>query len=182
MSFKLKFRDKYLEFKLDRAMQNTKLYKDLSEFMRTRIYQNTKRGYYGGIRKNLAKFRPLSAGYVASRQAALKGEAKSIGRGSAARKTALKKFGPFFSPKRSNLTYTGEMLEALDSKYKPGDQTFGVFVKSTSRSDDSGLTNLDVAKKVNDYRPFPTIDTKGINTMVRLIIASVRRSLRGSRR
>jgi len=180
MSFKIKFRDKYLEFKLDKAIKNKSLYNDLSVFMQNRIYQNTKRGYYGGIRKNLSKFKPLSDGYIKSRQSALRGTAKATKlTGSTARKAALKKFGDFFSPKRSNLTYSGEMLDALDSKVSTNKQTVGVFVKDTGRSDDSGLTNREVAKKVNEARPFPTIDTKGINTMVRLIIASMRRSLRG---
>lgn len=191
MSFKLKFANNYLKFKLDRALENKAMYVELAEFMRTRIYQNTKRGYYGGIKKNLAKFKPLSDGYIESRREALKGKVKENKKGllgrkrsaKAARKKAIKNFGEFFAPPRSNLTFTGDLLNALDVDFDAKNRTIRAYVEASPRSDGSGLSNLEVAKLVNERgRPFPTIDVKGVNQMVRKIIASLRRSLRGSKR
>jgi len=190
MSFAFTLNKKILQYKLDRAIGDKNMLKDLATFMRTRIYTNTKRGYYAGIRKNLAKFKPLSDGYIQMRQFALKDEIKSNsktvfgGKRSAKskRKKALKQFGEFFNAKKSNLTLTGEMLNALDTSIDTGAPSVSVFVKPSSRSDDSGLTNLDVAIKVaEDGRPFLGIDAKGINTMTRIVMAAVRRKLKGSR-
>jgi hypothetical protein len=188
MSFKFALNKKLLEYKLEKAIGRGSLLSELATFMRERVYTNTKRGYYAGVKKNLAKFKPLSDGYVMMRQAALSDEVKASGKtllggkrsAKAKRKKALKQFGDFFNPKKANLTLTGEMLDALDSDYSTGDKTVRVFVQSSGRSDDSGLTNRDVAIKVAaDGRPFLGIDTKGVNTMTRMIIASARRYLRG---
>lgn len=187
MSFKLKLNKRILEYKLEKAISNKTLLNELAEFMRDRIYTNTKRGYYAGIRKNLSKFKPLSEGYINMRQMLLKDEVKANaktafgGKRSAKdkRKKALKEFGEFFNPKKSNLTMTGQMLDALDTRTDTSDTTVTVFVRSSGRTD-SDLSNQDVAIKVaEDGRPFLGIDDKGINTMTRMIIASVRRTLRG---
>ena len=192
MSFTIKVAQGTLKLRLKRAFQDPKMYKELSNFMRDRIYKSTKRGYYGGVRKNLAKFKPLSPGYVEMRKQALKGSTKQQKKGvfgkkrtaSQARKKAISKsFGAFFSPKKSNLTYTGQLLDALKPFYDARKQTMGVVVKASGRKDDSGLTNKQLAEKVtDDGRPFPTIDVRGINTMVRKIQSSIRRSLRGTKR
>jgi len=188
MSFTFTLNKKILQYKLDSAISDKNMLNELADFMRTRIYQNTKRGYYGGTRKNLAKFKPLSEGYIFMRQMALKDEikanAKTIlgGKRSAKskRKKALKKFGDFFNPKKCNLTLTGDMLDALDSSIDTSGPSARVFVRPSGRSDDSGLSNQAVAIKVaEDGRPFLGIDIKGINTMTRKVIASVRRKLRG---
>lgn len=190
MSFKFTLNKKYLQYRLDKAIADRSMLNDLADFMLNRIYTNTKRGYYAGVRKNLAKFKPLSPGYIMMRQAALKDEIRANAKtilgskrsAKSKRKKALKKFGDFFNPKKSNLTLTGEMLDALDSSIDTSGPSVRVYVKPSGRSDDSGLTNQAVAIKVAaDGRPFLGIDTKGVNTMTRMIIAAVRRKLRGSR-
>lgn len=162
---------------LDRAVRNNALLGDVAVFIRDRIYQNTKRGYYAGVRKNLAKFRPLSQNYVEYRKSLLGGEKKNAG---GDRKKAIKKFGEFFSPARSNLTMTGQMLDALDHSVNSSAGQISVFVKPTQRSDDGDekLTNAEVAKRVQDERPFLRLDETGVERVKRMVIADLRRRLK----
>lgn len=171
---------------LDKAIRNGALLTEIAVFIRDRIYQNTKRGYYAGVRKNLAKFRPLSEGYVAQRRALLKAEAKdakTLSRSKkSAKKKALKNFGDFFSPARSNLTLTGQMLDALDYRVDVAAGEISVFVEASQRDDDGSgetLTNADVAKKVQEAgRVFLRLDDTGIERVKRLVIADLRRRLK----
>jgi len=176
---------------INQVLKSYAVLSQIATFMRERIYQNTKRGYYAGVRKNLAKLKPLSPFYIKYRESLLKDQIKAGTNPNAkrlpksvaksyrkfVRKQALKKFGPFFSPKKSNLTFTGQMLEALDSKVDR--DVAVVFVQSSSRDDDSGLTNAQVAEKViREGRPFLRLDDKGVDRIRRAIISNLRRSLK----
>jgi phage gpG-like protein len=172
--------------KLDRAVRRTDLLREIASFIRTRIYSNTKRGYYAGIRKNLAKFKPLSPFYVEYRRSLLKDKvAGATGRFTSkqkAKQKALKKFGDFFSPARSNLTLTGQMLDALDYEIDTSSGSVRVFVEASQRDDDGSgenLSNADVAKKVqSEGRPFLRIDETGIERIKAMVIADLRRRLK----
>ena len=60
--------------------------------------------------------------------------------------------GERFSPNRSNLTYTGQMLNAITSK--PTRSGFELQIKNTLRSDSSS-SNKEIAKYVSEKgRPF----------------------------
>lgn len=61
------------------------------------------------------------------------------------RKTHTGQKGEFFSPTRSNLTLTGQMLSSLTSKSQ--DNKISVYVKDNSRSD--GNTNNKIAEYVS---------------------------------
>jgi hypothetical protein len=166
---------------LDKALRAPKLMGEIAEFIQERIYQNTKRGYYPGTRKNLAKLRPLSPGYIAMRKALLKG-AEADARGiltskKRAKKKAKAKFGEFFSPARSNLTMSGEMLDALGSTIDTSSGQVRIFVEDTQRTD--GLSNAAVATKVQEAgRKFLGLDDIGIDRVKRMVIADLRRRLK----
>lgn len=58
--------------------------------------------------------------------------------------------GKFGAPERSNLTFTGQMLESMEVSAEIGGFTISI---PASRRDD-GLTNEDVADRVRVARPF----------------------------
>jgi hypothetical protein len=173
---------KSLLIKIEKALRSDDVMRQIAQFTRDRIYTNTKRGYYAGVRKNLAKLRPLSDGYIKYRQSLLRGATKEIlgkRKSKRAKKNAKAKaittFGPFFSPKRSNLTLTGQMLEALDATVVGGKAK--IFVQASSRTD--GLTNKEVAAKVAENgRAFLGLDDNGIDRIRRSIISVLRRLLK----
>lgn len=167
---------------LHRAIRSRAMLQEIAVFIQTRIYQNTKRGYYAGVRKNLAKFRPLSEGYVAARKALLKGgessTLKKLGLKKTAKKLAKNNFGEFFSPARSNLTMTGQMLDALQSAVDAGKGQVTISVSNTSRKGED-LTNAQVAVRVAEAgRPFLGLDGTGRDRVVRMVIADLRRGLK----
>lgn len=148
-------------------------------FIKDRIYSSTKRG---NSLVTEDKLQPLSEGYIKKRRAIKRGDNKKAKKTSSKVKKALgfsiTTTGPFFSPARSNLTMTGQMLEALVYRLgkKPG--TVEVTVKDTGRKGED-LTNLDVAKKVASAgRPFLGLDLKGEDLIRRKVIAELRRSLK----
>lgn len=186
-----------LEAVFTKAIRDPSTLRAISEFLRSRIYQYTKRGFSlvdlrrirgrGGKQVgDPKKLKALSPGYIEMRKAALKDDIKAHGRNALgfkrkrkdARQRALKNFGPYFNPARSNLTLTGQMLEALESDSDPTEGTIKVYVSDSSR-DDSELSNADVAKKVSEEgRPFVGIDRVGRDRIKRMVIAQLRRSLK----
>lgn len=161
----VKVNSKGLNFKIEKqvkaALQDRTLIESLAKYVRDRIYQFTKRGISLATE---GKLKPLSPRYVKWRRKVQRGLSKV-------------KPGPFFSAARSNLTLTGQMLDALDFKADPKRQEFTVFVQDSGRDDD--LTNAEVAKEVAKFgRPFIGLDKKGVDVVTRKILASLRRSLK----
>jgi hypothetical protein len=126
------------------------------------IYKRTKSGWGVDSDKDEQAFKvrhdPLDDDYIKERKKALKGAVASTNRtfverlkvatglksqkksaNKSRKDRAIKKFGPFFSPARSNLTFTGQLLESL--KYKVSDGIIRVFVDGKR---DDGLDNQDV--------------------------------------
>lgn len=181
---------------LRKAIRDTRLLREVASFMRTRIYQYTKRGMSlatlrqrrGSGNKlvgDAKKLKGLSPLYIEYRKSLLKDQDKIAARGvfgkrsrKNSRKRALTKFGEFFSPSRSNLTLTGQMLDALKSDIDAVAGQATVYVDSTSRTD-SELNNAEVAKKVaEEGRPFLGLDRVGRDRIRRMAIAHIRRSLK----
>lgn len=85
-------------------------------------------------------------------------------------------FGPFGSPGKSNLTYSGQMLESI--RVQASARGFRVEIPNTKRSG-SSLTNADVAKHVQDNgRPFFALTEDEIQILVREIQREVRKLTR----
>lgn len=172
-----------IEVVLRKALKDTRLLREMAGFLKLRIYQYTKRGYsIAGNRKegDPEKLKPLTPGYIEHRRRLQgKGKSKKSKSSRAVRKTKdLPKLGAFFSPARSNLTLTGQMLDALKTTVDGISGKATVFVDDTPRTD-SDLTNAEVADKVTkDGRPFIGLDRVGRDRMRRMAIADIRRKLK----
>lgn len=168
---------------IKRALSSADLLTESAGYVRKRIYDFTKAG------KSLvtgSKLNELSPSYIAVR--------RNIGRWSKKRSKRQKltdpimgKFvpGAFFSPARSNLTFTGQLLDALLFTIDRQRSSFTVTVNDKTRKRapnekiGSEKTNLQVAVKVaKDGRPFIGIDDKGLEILQRKIIQSLRRKLK----
>lgn len=62
------------------------------------------------------------------------------------------KTGEFFSPNRSNLTFTGQMLDALTYKVNRAGASFEVFVKNTMRQATNKVSKSKVAKALSNKK------------------------------
>lgn len=147
----------------------------LGQFAVERIFNTTKLGFsMAGGEKH--KLKPLSEGYRRYR----------------AKYQAVHPVGSFFSPSRSNLTFTGQMLDALTFKINQSKRLFEVFVKDSARDpvmpislrkqkEPPRMSNAEVAAEVADNgRPFIGLDTQATNRMRNEIIKDLRRKLRRS--
>lgn len=86
----------------------------------------------------------------------------------------------FFRPKKSNLTFTGQLLDSLKGSANVKRQTISVFPTGT-RSD--GKTNKEVAENVADNgRPFLGLDDKGRERLIQIAIRDLRRTLKRRRK
>jgi len=84
-----------------------------------------------------------------------------------------------FKPKKSNLTYSGQLLESLNSRSNYKLQSVRVFVSGTR---DDGKLNTDVAEWVRlGGRPFLGLDTKGKDRIAEIIIRDFRRRIKKKR-
>lgn len=175
------------------------------------IYKRTKSGkgltsYSDGAA--LTKLEALSTGYIEYRKALVSGEVAdtktSVGQSlrsltksgkkkvkAEKKKAALGQFGDYFSPSRSNLTLSGQMLDALTYKISRGKIT--IFVKNSTRDDKfisfsnaSGfgfdskpLTNAEVSNKVQEYgRPFLGLAEIEKTIMIKFIEKDLRKFIR----
>lgn len=169
---------------IKKALSSTDLLTQSGGYVRKRIYDFTKSG------KSLvtgSKLKELSPGYVKAR--------RNLGRWHKKRSKRQKltdpilgKFvpGDFFSPARSNLTLTGQLLDALIFTIDRQRSSFTVTVNNKQRKaspmdrKDAGTkTNYEVSISVaRNGRPFIGLDEKGEEILRRNIIASLRRKLK----
>jgi len=82
--------------------------------------------------------------------------------------------GAFFSPNRSNLTRTGQMLDSMNFKVTKGKLT--IFIPSSKRDD--GLSNSEVAGYVRKDRPFFTLTVPEQRIVFRKIETNLRQFIR----
>jgi len=116
------------------------------------VYRRTK----SGKDKDSSALKPLSLGYISSRK----------------QYTGTK--GKFFSPARSNLTRTGQMLDAILVKIERSVITLSV---DTSLRDD-GLTNSEVAQYVSKSRAFFSLTDDEIQILIRMVEKQLRAFVR----
>jgi len=159
----------------EKSISNRSFLTFLANFTKERIFNTVKQGYsMAGGEKH--KLKPLSTGY----------------------KNYRKKFqeihpvGTFFSPNRSNLTLTGQMLEALTFKVSQAKGIFEVFVKDSPRDptppislraikEPPRMSNAEVAKEVADKgRPFLGLDSASMKRIRNEVLKDLRLQLRRS--
>ena len=122
------------------------------------IYNRTKSGY--GVNKEgldpdqtkRQRLKPLSPGYVQQRRGKVAFRKSKYGHTYPLKKGFEKpKLGKFGSPARSNLTFSGQMLEALGFKVSGGN--IFIRVKATRRPGED-LNNRELSEIVSEERPW----------------------------
>lgn len=161
-------------FLRDKLIDN-KLTNDIGKFARDRIYSFTKSG------KSLvtgAALKTLSTGYKKYRSKFEKANPGSVGK--------------VFRPGKSNLTFTGQMLDALSYTARPIKKLIEVFVESTARQPlpsvkkgkptiNDPKSNAEVAREVSKKgRPFVGLDATGVKRIKQMIINDLRRKLKSN--
>jgi len=175
---------KRIKLAISKAISNPSLLAELAKGVKQRIYSFTKRGI-SLVTED--KLNPLSKSYVKWRKTLGSDKPKQKRNYDGFRqkklaifkkKKTIMKLGDFFSPARSNLTLTGQMLDALSYELDSTKAQFSVFVKDTKRSGDE-KTNKEVAVEVaKEGRPFLGLDQKGLDLIRRKAIADLRRKLK----
>ena len=103
------------------------------------------------------------------------------------KKTGRTKLHPAFSPARSNLTITGQLVESTRSKIEASKQEIDFFVPNTSRSPirlsknhkPKAITNSKVLGYLNDLgRGFLGLDSVAQGEIEKVITASLRRIIK----
>jgi hypothetical protein len=126
------------------------------------VYNRTKMGYGVDDDESPLPSRrpldPLSPGYIDRR-----------------RRTGVR--GKFGAPNRSNLTYTGQMLEALTWEVDSKKGEISVFVKDTRRRGER-LTNAQVEEYVRLNRPWLALTEAEQRIVVQFVEDHIKRELR----
>lgn len=146
----------------------------LAKQAREIIYRRVKSGY--GVSKDSVtdpskqRLAKLSKNYVIKRRN-LAGSSKGK------RKNTAPKIqvGYAFSPGRSNLTLTGQLLEAIE--YKVDRYGFQLYISSNKRKD-STISNEQLAEYVSEKRPFFALTTDEQRILERRIETEIRKILR----
>lgn len=149
-------------FTVLKVTRNQELMRDIGEFSKDRIFKMTKTGK-SIFHPSAKTLKELSWLYVKVRKW-WKGKGKPA--------------GAYFSPQRSNLTMTGQMLDALKYKYTRGSNKVNIFIEDSSRpvkgpvlrgKKPENLTNAQVARRVAaNGRPFMGMDDLGKRRIIQL--------------
>ena len=173
--------DKFLKNDITKA----KTLLEIGVFVRDRIKSFTRTGK-SIASGSPAKLKELRESYKAMRRGEVKFRKTKDGR-LIVSKTPDEKLAEvdvtFFSPGRSNLTFSGQMLEAVKHKVNVKNRTVNIEVDDSSRSGKyETLTNKEVAQHVAaNGRPFLGLDKVGIDRVKKIILASIRKELFKSR-
>jgi hypothetical protein len=158
----------------------------MARFTRDMIYNRVKSGY--GVSADEGepesikrrRLKSLADSYREYR----KGEAYYFTRGGKVVRVPARSYnlgrhglGRYFSPGRSNLTMTGQMLEAM--AYTVGGTGYRVFIRDSSRRDGK-LTNAQVAEHVSRDRPFMAIHQGELLILQEELINLTRAAIRQS--
>lgn len=156
---------KFLKADLDRYIQSVvtkQMLKEFGEQMRDIIFNRVKAGKGLSSKKvsvggnSLQKLKDLSESYIDFR-----------------RKHPPR--GEFASARRSNLTYTGELLDAIIVKVRGESVT----VEIENRAHSSGQTTREVAKKVADGgRPFFGLSDSEVKILDNFVKRRIRQEVR----
>lgn len=160
-----------IKIALDRTISSREMLDLAGDLATERIYKMTKTGYSlaSGQKEKIAK---LSDWYMTYRRKYQENAPT----------------GEFFSPRRSNLTLSGQMLEALTYSIDRARRTVKVFVEASQRSpnpyplkgrEEQNLNNAQVAREVaRRGRPFIGLDLEGRRRIRNEIQSILRRTLR----
>lgn len=120
-------------------------------------------------------------GFGVSRPGGAREKLTALSTGYVKRRAAARDLSPDTTPRRSNLTFTGQMLDSLDGRATGEGR--GVVSPTGSRA--GGLTNRKVAEYVSEERPFlnltDTETTRVTDAIRKSIIDSINRQLKKNR-
>lgn len=146
------------------------------------IYRRVKSGYgvssVSALNPEKKRLAPLSSSYIERREGRAiyftkNGKVLRIPAGSKFRFTRPK-VGEFFGARRSNLTFTGQLLDAI--AFEASARGIRLFIESSQRDD--GRTNDEVARLVQKDRPFFTLTRDELRVLTQLIEAETRKITR----
>ena len=148
--------------KLFNDVFDTDTLQEIANWIRDTIYKRTKSGK--GLNKQNraiggttnAPLKPLSPGYIEKRS-------KEI-------------LGPFASPRRSNLTFTGELLESIEAVVQ-GKQ---VKVQIPNEKHGSGISLQKLLDLVEEVRPFFGLSETEKKTLDSMIARMIREKFRAA--
>lgn len=168
-------------YRMDKVVReklfSTEIMRQVGEFSVERIYSNTKRGRHPNDQGELVKNKELSPKYIEYRKKYSKIAAQT---------------GDFFSPKRSNLTLTGQLLDSIDMRFI-GRRLIEIFIPNTRRKPPVSIserprkpkpqkTNKEVAISLFlNGRPFMRMDRVGLRTIRNMFQRDLRSKLRAYR-
>lgn len=158
----------------------------IGKLAREIIYTRTKLGYGvtgSGDSVQRSRLKPLSPSYKLARKGYQQGGAMFNATGPNGRKKLVqfktrgaKPTGFGFSPNKSNLTLSGQLLDSIIVKVQ--NTSVLISIPSTSRTD-SDFDNREVAELVSKERPFFDLTeserTRIVNEVTRIIRAETRR-------
>lgn len=151
---------------------------EVGQYASSRIYKTTKSGYtlaYGDTRSKLSQ---LSEGYKKYR----KNYSKAGG-----------KVGELFGPSRSNLTFTGQLLESISTRILPNKKQVDIYIPDSKRTSPTRiserkitpkpeLTNKEVAINVAENgRAFIGMDASGYRSIMNIFLRDLRGRMRSNR-
>lgn len=164
--------------------KDIKFKQSLGAFVRKMIYSRVKLGR--GVTSDKAKpqavrnkkLKGLSDSYIQQRKGRLKFFKGKQGQTFAVEKSSRfsfskPKLGPLGKPSKSNLTFSGDMLEALE--FKVTKSGVRVFVNNRIRKD--GMTNQEVAEHVSKDRPFLNLSNVEHKRVIQFIEDEIDRRL-----
>lgn len=163
----------------ENKVADTKLLLDIADFAKSRIQSFTRSG------KSLvteSRLKPLSNSYKDMRRGAVKYRTLPDGRVIVLPEPdeRLKEVDTrFFDPDYSNLTFTGQLMNAITATVKFKDRIIEIFVNDKKRTGKyEKLTNAEVAEHVKaNGRPFLGLDDKGIDRIKKLVINNIRKQI-----
>lgn len=161
----------------------------IGQFTRDRIVAETRKG--NDLTRS-DKQPPLSEGYIGYRRrlgqrvgsldkvASGKGSQRDVVRSMSVNKDTPTPDSSFFSPARSNLTLTGQLLNSIDYEVIASEKK--IIIQPTGSRND-GKTNLEVATELAtrktrlapDGRKFLGLDDNGFKRIRNLIVEAIRR-------
>ena len=162
MGFRIKGLEKLKKDLRDAITLNSAVFKlTIGKLARDLIYKRTKSGFgvdsISNTSANKRRLAPLSSSYVKQR-----GKRQS--------------FGEFGSVRKSNLTLTGQMLDAIS--YEAKARGVRVYIDTSTR-EDGKHTNAEVAEFVQDAgRPFFILTQDELTVVVRAIERELRKKTR----
>lgn len=164
-----------------RELYNAPMLLSLGRLMRDIIYKRTKAGYGvtsidSTVNVQKEKLAALSPSYIATRKGELAFFTSKLGNIVPYKPKRKPRLGEFGTPSKSNLTFTGQMLDAIN--YRLTRQGVEIYVNK-NRREEGGLTNAKVADYVQQNgRLFFNLTQAELNILIREIEKELRKITR----